>query len=285
MRTHILVVLLSLLFVSLFAAASGAQAQDTAVPQLSIEEVVKLHDAGFAEDVIITKIRKNAKAFNLSTDELVDLRKAGISDTVVRFLLDPSQPYSPPPAAPPPSGPPATGPTPSPRQYPPDKNSAQIPAEPGLYWIVDDKPARIEPRLLLLSEAKGGFGKVLKGKGVAYLAGPAAASRTKEQRPIFYLRPPEGKGVEEFVLAQLVRKSDRRDLELVSSGKKQELNADAIRQFDSLEVGPRLFRLTPSKLAAGEYVFFQIGTGEPDKGTAGKGFDFGIDSAISEKKK
>jgi hypothetical protein len=151
--------------------------------------------------------------------------------------------------------------------------------------MVDDKPARIEPRLLLLSEAKGGFGKVLKGKGVAYLPGPRAAFRTKEQMPVFYLRLAEGKGVEEFVLAELVRKSDRRELELVSSGKKQELKADAIRQFDSLEVGPRLFRLMPSKLVAGEYAFFQIGTGEPDKGTAGKGFDFGIDPAVVEKKK
>jgi hypothetical protein len=215
----------------------------------------------------------------------VDLKKANISDTVVRFLLDPSQPYSPAPAAAPSAGAPAAGPAAPPRPYPPDKSAAQIPAEPGLYRMVDDKPARIEPRLLLLSEGKGGFGKVLKGKGVAYLPGPQAASRTTDQMPVYYLRLPEGKGIEEFVLAGLVRKSDRRELELVSGGKKQELKADAIREFDSLEVGARLFRLTPSRLAAGEYAFFQIGSGEPDKGTAGKGFDFGIDSTVAGKKK
>src|SRR5436305_688651 len=150
MRTHIFVVMLVLLFVSLFIAASDGKAQDAAIPPLAIEEVVKLHNAGFADDVIITKIRKNAKPFNLSTDELVDLKKAGISDTVVRFLLDPAQPYSPAAVAPPPAAAPAIAPAAPIREFPPDNNAAPLPSEPGLYSILNGKAVHSEPRLILL---------------------------------------------------------------------------------------------------------------------------------------
>ena len=60
-------------------------------------------------------------------------------------------------------------------------------------------------------------------------------------------------------------------------GPKQELKAAVMRQFDSIEVGPRLFKLTTSKLAKGEYLFFLIGSAEPPKGSEGKGYDFGIE--------
>ncbi len=60
-------------------------------------------------------------------------------------------------------------------------------------------------------------------------------------------------------------------------GPKPELKAEARRPFDALEVGPSLFELTTAKLTKGEYLFFQLGSAEPPKGSYGKGFDFGID--------
>jgi hypothetical protein len=60
-------------------------------------------------------------------------------------------------------------------------------------------------------------------------------------------------------------------------GPKPEFRAEAMRQFDSLEVGPNLFRLTAIKLIRGEYLFFQLGSAEPAKGSYGKGFDFAVD--------
>jgi hypothetical protein len=44
-----------------------------------------------------------------------------------------------------------------------------------------------------------------------------------------------------------------------------------LRQFDSLEVGPRLFRLAAGQLAKGEYLFYFIGSAEPAKSNLGKG--------------
>ena len=132
---------------------------------LTVEEVVQLNKEGFSEEVIITKIRKNGKAFDLSTDELVELRKIGVSDNVIKFLLDPSQPYVPPAPPPPPqpAAPPVNRPEPPPapvvpsqpaKQYPPEPNASKVPPEPGLYRFPGDAPIKIDVKLLLGSGGK-----------------------------------------------------------------------------------------------------------------------------------
>lgn len=262
---------------------SGIEAQPTAGGSLSVDDVVNLAKAGVADDVIVIRIRKNAKAFDLNADEILELRRKGVSDTVIKFLLDPAQPYSP---APPPVAPvakpdpaAAVAPPPAPtKHYPADKYASKVPPEPGLYRFPGDQPAKIDVRILLGVKSGAGLGKVLmkKDKIIGYLVGPAAKTRIQDKVPVFYLRLPEGKAIEEIVLVAFDHKSDRREIEM-GPAPKQEFKAEALRQFDSLEVGPALFRLTPGKLTKGEYFFFQLGSAEPPKGSYGKGFDFGLD--------
>ncbi len=254
---------------------------------LTVEEVVKLSKAGFSEEVIITRIKKNAKAFDLSTDELVELRKTGVSDSIIKFLLDPSQPYTPPPPPAPP--PPAPSPNrtdapvavaPPPRlpakHYPADADASRVPPEPGLYRFAAGSPVKVDIKILLGTKEGAGLGKVLmkKEKIIAYAVGPAAKTRIQEPAPVFYIRLVEGKAIEEVVLVAFDRKSDRREIEMGPQGPNK---APAMRPFDSLEVGPGLFKLTPAKLTKGEYLFFLLGSAEPPKGSYGKGFDFGMD--------
>lgn len=262
---------------------ADAQAQPPNAGSLTVEDVVNLAKAGVADDVIVIRIRKNAKAFDLNADEILELKRTGVSDTVIKFLLDPSQPYSP---APPPvssparSDPPgATTPPPAPaKHYPADDHASRVPPEPGLYRFPNDQPAKIDVKILLGVKSGAGLGKVLmkKDKIIGYLVGPAAKTRIPDKAPIFYLRLPEGKAIEEIVLVALDHKSDRREIEM-GPAPKQEFKAEALRQFDSLEVGASLFKLTPGKLTKGEYLFFQLGSAEPPKGSYGKGFDFGLD--------
>jgi hypothetical protein len=250
---------------------------------LTVEEVVKLSKAGFSEEVIITKIRKNAKAFDLNADELLELQKLGVGDSIIKFLLDPSQPYTPAPPPPVPirSNTPGPPPPPSPpaKHYAADDYASKVPPEPGLYRFPGEAPMRVDIKILLGTKEGAGLGKVLmkKGKIVAYLVGPAAKIRIKEPAPVFYMRLPEGKAIEEVVLVVFDRKTDRREIEMGPPGPKQEIKAEAMRQFDSLEVGQGLFKLTAARLTKGEYLFFQLGSAEPPKGSYGKGFDFGID--------
>lgn len=240
--------------------------------------------------MIITDIKRNGKAFNLSTDELLELKKLGVSDNVLKYLLDPSQPYSPPaPAASPirsePGTPPASKPAPPPRKFPEDEFASRVPPESGLYRFTRNMPAGVDLKMFLGANAKPGLGKLLmkKGRVTAYLVGSSSKLRINESAPVFYLRLPEGKGIEELLLVHLDRKEDRREIDMGAPGPKPELKPETLRQYDSLEVGPGVFRLIPNKLERGEFVFFLISSAEPAKGTYGKGYDFAIDTPKVEK--
>src|SRR4030095_2031057 len=105
---------------------------------LTVEEVVKLTQSALPEELIITRVKTNGKAFDLSAEELVDIKKAGVTDNVLKYLMDPSRPYSPPPppptlpvaeapAGPKPGATPPPKPTTPPRQYPKDAFASKIP--------------------------------------------------------------------------------------------------------------------------------------------------------------
>ena len=245
-------------------------------PPLSVEEVVKLWKTRVPEDLIITMIKKNGKAFNLSTEEVLELRNVGLSDNVVKFLLDPSQPYTPP-AAPAVSQPPGAKPAP-PKEYPADAHAAQVPSEPGLYRFAEGSFLKTDIKLLLGEKQGAGVGKVVmkKGKAIAYLLEPAAKTRIDEAAPTFYMRLPEGKAIEEVVLVALEQKKARREIEIGQTLDKQELKAEAMRPYDPVEVAPRVFKID-TKLTKGEYLFLLLGSAEPPKGSYGKGYDFGVE--------
>jgi hypothetical protein len=273
------------------AGLSRSAAQPaTGVAPLSVDDIVKLTKEGISEDVLAAKIKKNGRAFDLSPDELVELKRLGVTDNVIKLLLDPTQPYVPPPPPPPPAPQPAPL-APKPvvpgKKYPEDPYASRIPPEPGLYRIQRNAPVAIDIKLFMGQKQGAGLGKVLmkKGKAMAYLAGSAAKAQLQDAAPVFYMRMADGKGIEEVVLVALDRKKDRRELDMGPPAPKPELKADTIRPFDSLEVGTGLFRLTPATLVKGEYMFFLIGTAEPPKGNYGKGFDFGMQPPAVEKKR
>jgi len=274
--------LLLIFAVIVSGAANVCAAQSSpAAPFLSLDDVVKESKSGIPDDILITKIRKNNRPFNLSSDEIQELSKSGISETIIKYLLDPSQPYSPPPPPAPPTpaaNQPSKPPEVRPRSYPADARASRVPADPGLYHFVDDMPVKAEIRLLL-GENEGGLTKVItkKGKAIGYLVGPTANMKASEATPVFYLRLPEGKPIEEVVLVALTQTKERREIVIGPSLDKQQLKAESMRPFDSLEVGPRLFKVTPSRsLTKGEYLFLLLGSAEPPKGTYGKVYDFSI---------
>lgn len=277
-----------ILLVVLIAQSERASGQPSR-NNLTVEEVVNLVRSGFTEELIITRIRKHGKSFDLSTEELVDLRKAGVNENIIKFLLDPSQPYTPPPPpAPAPAPPPVNAPAKPaapPREYPADAYAKRVPPEPGLYYFRANEPQKLEVKVLLGVKQGAGVGKILlkKGRTLAYLAGPSARVAIPAGSPVFYMRLPEGKGIEEYVLVTLDQKSDRRELD-TGPGPKPELEAEAIRQYESVEVGAGVFRVAPVPLKPGEYMFLQIGSAEPDKGSQGRGFEFSVPASPKARK-
>jgi len=276
---------------------SVSQGQSSA-PALQLEDVVKDWKAGIGEELIITKIRKNGKPFTLSGAEINALKDSGIPENVVKYLMDPSLP-PPPPPAPPPVAPPAAAapnqpaapnaPPPPAKKYPADEHASHVPADPGLYRFAGDASTSTKTDIkILLGESQGpGVGKFMgqKGKGIGYLLEPKAATRISEPTPVFYLRLPAGKPIEEVVLLALSSTKQRREIELGPSLEKQELKAESRRSFESLEVGAQLFKITPMKLAPGEYLFLLLGSAEPPKGSYGKVYDFSIQAPAKPVKK
>ena len=66
---------------------------------LTNDSVIKMAKAGLSDDVIITSINSNPGAYDTSTDGLVALKKARVSDKIVSAIIVKSS--APAPAAPP----------------------------------------------------------------------------------------------------------------------------------------------------------------------------------------
>ncbi len=79
--------------------------QPAAKQTISLEEVVDSVKGGMPEELIIARLKRVNRPFDLSPAEFVELRRLGVSETVMKYLIDPAQPYAPAgAAAPAPSG-------------------------------------------------------------------------------------------------------------------------------------------------------------------------------------
>ncbi len=56
--------------------------------QLSLEDIKKMAKAGLSDQVIISQIEATKSVFYLNTADLVDLKKAGISQEVINYMIN-----------------------------------------------------------------------------------------------------------------------------------------------------------------------------------------------------
>src|SRR5215472_15147535 len=80
-----------------------------AASRLSLTDVVRFVQAGESEEAIIGRIKRNGRTFDLAKDERDELKRDGVSETIIKYLMDPALPYTPPPPTPP-SPPPGPSP-------------------------------------------------------------------------------------------------------------------------------------------------------------------------------
>lgn len=70
------------------AATAASPAAGAASPGgLTVDGVISLLDAKISSDLIIAKIQKSGQSFDLSTDDMVRLKKAGASDEVMKAMM------------------------------------------------------------------------------------------------------------------------------------------------------------------------------------------------------
>jgi len=68
--------------------AASAPSAPAAPAGLTVDGVISLVGAGISDDLIIAKIQKSGQTFDLGTDEMVRLKKAGASDAVMKAMMN-----------------------------------------------------------------------------------------------------------------------------------------------------------------------------------------------------
>ena len=280
----------------LFTVAVFAPAQK-ASPNVTPDDVLQMMSLGLSDSIILAKIHQHNKPQDLNTEDLVRLKKARVSDAVVRELLDPS-------IAPPLENPaPAivvpgslignsvspSGATPAAGEIGGDANDPLAPHDSGIYVFTRDhtgRPHMMELERTAYEGAKTGgiftsavtYG-IAKAKSKAIIPGRAANARVGDSLPTFYFYFDEksaglssstyfaGQNISspnQFALIRLDVGKNTRSAEVgefsmwgATSGNNQK---DVI-PFRSERVKPGLYKVTiTNPLKSGEYCFMAAPT-------------------------
>jgi hypothetical protein len=253
-RVVLVLVLVTAVCLSLPGATSLAQ------EVLTNDSVVQMVKAGLPEAVVIAKIKSTATKFDLKTDSLVNLKKAGVSDKVLEAMVG--------------AGSPTTSAMPAPPA--PAVAAGALKNQDVIYQLVGDKYVEMFATSANLETNMAFF----QSKSEVVLEGRKAQYRTAEKQPVFL-------STYSSTDAPLVRLKpgdahNDRNLKIGSGafmpfGGTQKMgvrNEDKIAI--SIERDPRgFYRVTPSApLPPGEYGFI-LATGFG--AGSGKIYDFGVD--------
>ena len=270
------------------AALSLLRAQDApkvSQGELTLEDVLTYAKQGMTDEFIINQVKRNAKPFDLNSDEVAALRDMGLSDAVIGYMRNPSQPYTPPPPPPPPTTSSAASSTPPPaaKSKPPsDPRILKLPPEAGIYYLksevdfatLDLKPVVPSKQPGKMSSLSGGL---LSGHIIGSLIGDAAQTRAAGPSAIFFFRLGEKASIDDLALLSVDPSGKQRDLDFGKKPGKPVFPVSSVKQFESKEIVPGIYRLTVPLSKPGEYLFFILGSGDEKKGLLGKGYDFGVD--------
>ena len=88
-RSALLILVLILFGLDVRSSPAQTAPQPTSTPQLTVDDIVKLVQAGLSEDLVLAKIRQNGKAFDLGVDKLLRLKSASVSDQIIKEMMNP----------------------------------------------------------------------------------------------------------------------------------------------------------------------------------------------------
>ena len=257
MRAVLALVLVAAVSLSLPGATSLAQ------EVLTNDSVIQMVKAGLPEAIVIAKIKGTATKFDLKTDSLVGLKKAGVSDKVLEAMLAAGSVSAAPTTAMP--APPA-----------PAVAAGSIKNQDVIYQLVGDKYVEMFATSANLETNMAFF----QSKSEVVLEGRKARYRTKETQPVFL-------STYSSTDAPLVKlkpgdSNDDRNLKIGSGafmpfGGTQKMG---VRNEDKIAINIErdargFYKVTPAApLPPGEYGFI-LATGFG--AGSGKIYDFGVD--------
>jgi len=295
-----IIALLFPIFLSLTAlrtcAVASAQSKEIylspATKPMTVNDVIRLFKAGLSDDLIIEQIKKKGQSFDLSTDQLIQLKAAKVSERVIAVMIDPTGSTQPAPVKKPVSiAPPASVATAAPatpsaqpaltetRQAEPP--SSVLPTEIGVY--VKEKGTWNEILPEVVNWKTGGVVKstatvgIVKGDVNGHVNG--ATSRNQLTNPLeFLIVVPEGTAITEYQLLQLHRHDSDREFRSVTGGVFH-VSGGATRDlmpFAPSKVAPRAYTVSMST-ALREYGFLPPGAyASANAASSGKIYSFSV---------
>ena len=282
----IFVCLLSISFC--FIASLNTFAQDEIMTN---DEVISLAGAGLNSSIIVNKIKTSKTNFDLSTDALIKLKKAGVSDDIVTAMLEAKSGKSL-----------NTAPT-STTAASGDPNDPMSPHGYGLYLYEEKngvrKMTQLMPNVSAQNRTGGGFTAAVtpfglgKRKTKANLPGTTANLQIQDANPVFYFYLDVKSGglsttsgipstPSEFALVRFNVRDDNREVTIAKSnayGSKGGLSDEYVVEFSAQDLGNGIFKVTPkTALKNGEYGFYLLNSGNSNASAAigSKFFDFGV---------
>jgi hypothetical protein len=251
----------------------------TAVPAraqqgLTNADIIKMQSAGLSENIILASVNGQPAAYDTSTDGLLALKKAGVSDAVVAAMIsrnaamksgvaNPAGTNVPAPAlAGPPPGVDEVG------VYYQDKNKAWHPIPSD---IVNTKSGG-----LLKSIASDG---IVKGDMNGHIKGAESATKlTTGSNLLIYM--PETFTANDYILVKLHKNSDNREFRAMTGGvfhSSGGATKDTV-VFGSQKLAPHVYELTfGAPLSPGEYGILPPGaTSTSNLAASGKIYSFSI---------
>jgi hypothetical protein len=229
---------------------------------LTNDSVIQMVKAGLPETVVIAKIKSTATKFDLKTDSLVTLKKAGVSDKVLEAMVSTGS-GSPPASAMPVTPAPAVA-------------AGALKSQDVIYQLVGDKYVEMFATSANLETNMQFF----QSKSEVVLEGRKAQYRTTEKQPVFL----STYSSTDAPLVRLKPGDDHNDRNLkIGSGAFMPFGGTqkmGVRNEDKIAINierdPRgFYRLTPAApLPPGEYGFI-LATGFG--AGSGKIYDFGVD--------
>ncbi len=259
-RVVLVLALIAVMALSLPGATSLAQ------EVLTNDSVIQMVKAGLPEAVVIAKIKGTATKFDLKTDSLVSLKKAGVTDKVLEAMLSAGS-----------GSPAAAAPTTAmPAAPAPAIAAGALKTQDVIYQLVADKFVEMFATSANLETNMAFF----TSKSEVVLEGRKARYRTKEKQPVFL-------STYSSTDAPLVKlkpgdSNDDRNLKIGSGafmpfGGTQKMG---VRNEDKIAINIErdargFYKVTPAApLPPGEYGFI-LATGFG--AGSGKIYDFGVD--------
>lgn len=257
-------VLLLLLSCSMFLPAqSRVMTLPSPEKPMTVQDVVKLSKAGYSDDLIIEQIKKKLQHFNLTTDQLIQLKTAHVSERVVKYMINPASALA---------APCTTATTAKPNAAPLPATQAKeaddaVPTEVGIYVKQDGEWTAMSPELVNW-KSQGGLKSAatlsfVNGDVGGVVDGPM--SHNNFVSPIeFLIVMPEGVAITDYQLVRLHRRAEERDFRIATGGVAH-ASTDAGKDklvFVPVRVSPTVYTVK-LKVYAGEYGFLP-----PDSVTA-----------------